>query len=113
MKNKDTIADCDTPLILKSGATDLRRQEKTLMNLVQQHYPDGMKNNVFYGFSNTSKTAIKLLKIKTDASVMLVKLKRDAPYPWPEYRENGGYTVTYSGEAKRDFFKQIGYQEGI
>ena len=113
MKSKKTINNYNCPLILKSGATDLRRQEKALTNLIEQKYPKGIKNNFIYGFSNKNNTAIKLLKTKPDTSIILIKLKRNKPYPWPEYMDNGSYIVTYTGEKKKIFLKKLGFKRVI
>jgi len=100
-------------LILKSGATDLRRQETALTKIIEQHYSGGVKNNVYYGFSNKNNTTIKLLKINPDTSTVLVKLKHNGRYSWPEYKEKGenGYTVTLTAGEKKDFLNSIGFQE--
>ena len=110
MKSKDTKTISDCTLILKSGATDLRRQERALTDIIEQHYPDGIKDNVYYGFSNKSKTTIKLLKNNPDTGTVLVKLKHNGRYSWPEYQEKGenGYTVTLTGVKKRDFLNKLG-----
>ena len=112
MKNKCNITDSDCPLILKSGATDLRRQERALTKIVEQNYSEGVKTNVLYGFSNKSNTTIKLLKINPDSSTMLIKLKRNIPYPWFEYEQKSmnGYTVTLAGEKKKEFLEKIDFK---
>lgn len=113
MKTKGTIAISDCPLILKSGSTDLRRQERALTKIIEQNYSEGVKENVIYGFSNKSNTTIKLLKINPDTSTMLIKLKRKIPYPWLEYEQKGmnGYTVTLDNKKKKDFFNKIDFKE--
>ena len=109
MKNKD--ANKDLLIVLKSGSTDLRRQEKKLVELIKNNYKDGIEHGVTYGFSNKKKTAIKLISLNQDGSVSMVKLKREKPYPWPEYQEKNkeGYVVSLEGEKKECFLKEIGY----
>jgi hypothetical protein len=99
------------PIILKSGATDLRRHESKLVELVNHNYKDGIKPGVTYGFSNKNRTAIKLVAVNRDASVSIVKLKRGKPYEWPEYHEKGqeGYVVELKGQTKQDFLDEIGF----
>jgi hypothetical protein len=100
----------DFPLILKSGATDLRRQEKTLIELVKQNYPDSLQHNTLYAFSNKNNNTIKILKVNYDTSTMLVKIKRKNPFSWPEYHAKGneGYTVELRDEKRKDFLETIG-----
>ena len=102
-------------IILKSGATDLRRQEKTLIELINNNYPDEIKPNVIYGFSNTNGNAIKLLKMNPEKSIKLLKIKGEGKYPWPEYQEKGkeGYTVSLSGKDKKKFLDLIGCPENL
>ena len=90
------------PIVLKSGSTDLRRQEKKLVELIKNNYKDGIKQGVTYGFSNKTNTAIKLIALNQDESVSMVKLKREKPYPWPEYQEKNkdGYVVSLEGKKK-------------
>jgi hypothetical protein len=111
MKAAKEEAGMGFPIILKSGATDLRRHESKLVELVKHNYQDGIKPGVTYGFSNKNKTAIKLLAVNPDASVSIVKLKREKPYVWPEYQEKGkeGYVVELEGEKKQAFLNEIGY----
>jgi hypothetical protein len=99
------------PLVLKSGATDLRRHESKLVEVVKNNYQDGIKTGVTYGFSNRHKTSIKLVAVNPDASISIVKLKREKPYIWPEYKEKGkeGYVVELAGEKKQAFLKEIGF----
>lgn len=108
MKNKNNKE--ETPIILKSGATDLRRQERTLTELAERNYLEGVKHGVLYAFSNKNNTTIKIVKVHTDESITLVKLKRNEPFPWPEYHKKGetGYTVPLTGEKKKEFLKLIG-----
>ena len=112
-KDKEVIKK-DIPIILKSGATDLRRQEKSLVKLVENNL-DGIKPNTLYGFSNKNNTAIKMIKINPDSSLTMIKLKRENPYPWPGYVEKGkeGYTVELNGEKKKEFLKGIGCPENL
>jgi hypothetical protein len=51
----------DYPIILKSGATDLGRQEKTLIELVKQNYRNGIHSNTLYAFSNKGNNSIKII----------------------------------------------------
>ena len=101
----------ELPILLKSGSTDLRRQEKSLTELIEKNYKGGMQLGRTYGFSNRKNTAIKFLVVNQDASVGLVKLKRTKPYPWPKYQEKGneGYVVALEGKKKRAFLKKVGY----
>jgi hypothetical protein len=100
----------DFPLILKSGATDLRRQEKTLCELVKHNYPNGIQHNTLYAFSNKNNNTIKILKVNPDTSTMLVKIKRKNQFSWPEYHAKGGesYTVELRDEKKKCFLETIG-----
>ena len=111
-KNKSTN---EHPLILKSGATDLRRQEKTLTELVQHNFSNGVTSNVLYGFSNRTNTSIKILKLSSDNSTLMIKIKRSKPYPWPEYKKKGeaGYVVELVGKDKKSFLKEIKCPESI
>ena len=112
-KNKEVI-EKDFPLILKSGATDLRRQEKSLVKLAENNL-DGIKLNTLYGFSNKNNTSIKMIKINTDSSLTMIKVKRKNPYPWPGYVEKGkeGYTVELNGVKRSEFLKGIGCPENL
>ena len=114
-KDKSVGKKNDTPIILKSGGTDLRRQEKTLTELVENNYPGGIKKNVPYGFANKTTTTIKLVIKNSDASTIMVKVKSDKPHPWPEYKEKGqeGYTVELNGDKKKEFLKGIGCPENL
>jgi hypothetical protein len=100
----------DFPLILKSGATDLRRQEKTLIELVKQNYRNGIQSNTLYAFSNKNNNTIKILKVNPDTSTMLVKIKGEKSFLWPEYHAKGdkGYTVELKDEKKKKFLETIG-----
>jgi hypothetical protein len=100
----------DYPILLKSGATDLRRQEKTLIELVKQNYRNGIQSNTLYAFSNKTNKAIKILKVNQDTSTILVKVKRENGFSWPEYhnKQEEGYTVELKDEKKKDFLKIIG-----
>jgi hypothetical protein len=113
MKNNKEAG--ERPIILKSGATDLRRQERTLTELAERNYPDGVKPGVLYAFSNKNNTAIKIVKVDADAGVSLLKLKRKEPYPWPEYHKKGeeGYTVALTGKKKKRFLRTIGCPEDL
>jgi len=98
------------PLILKSGSTDLRRQEKTLIKLVNDNYSEGIKENSIYGFCNSYCNTIKLMKINEINSVILMKIKFNKRLSWPEYKKKGenGYTVELTGDNKKKFLKDIG-----
>ena len=113
-KNVKEVNENGTSLVLKSGATDLRRQEKSLIKLAENNL-DGIKPNTLYGFSNKNNTAIKMIKINPDSSLTMIKVKRLNPYPWPGYVEKGkeGYTVELDGEKKREFLKGIGCPENL
>ena len=113
-KNTKDVNGNDTSLVLKSGATDLRRQEKSLVKLSENNL-DGIKPNTLYGFSNKKNTAIKMIKINPDSSITMIKVKRENPYPWPEYVEKGkeGYTVELNGEKKKEFLKEIKCPENL
>ena len=115
MKDAETKLSNEGRIILKSGSTDLRRQERTLIKLVANNYEEGMKKNNLYAFSNTFNNTIKILKINNDNSIAMIKLKRENPFPWPEYREKGeeGYTVELTGEKKQSFLKEIGCPENL
>ena len=115
MSNNKKKSDNESSLILKSGATDLRRQEKSLLELADRNYPEGLKANVLYAFSNKNNTSIKIVKKNSDSSTMLIKLKREKPYPWIEYKAKGtdGYTVELKGTNKKQFLREIEYPENI
>ena len=115
MKKKQENNITDYPVILKSGSSDLRRQEKTLIKLINSNYQEGIQNNNLYAFSNTANNAIKILKINNDNSIKILKLKRSEPFPWPEYKKKGeaGYTVELTGEKKKEFLKIIGCPENL
>ena len=104
------IKNDNNPLVLKSGSTDLRRQEKTLIKLVNDNYSEGIKGNTIYGFCNSYCNTIKLMKINENNSVILMKIKSDKGFSWPEYKEKGenGYTVELTGDNKNQFLKDIG-----
>ena len=110
-KMTSKVDDIELPIILKSGSTDLRRQEKKLVELIENNYKGGIQYGVTYGFSNRNNTAIKLIVLNKDASVSMVKLKREKPYEWPTYQEKDkeGYVVSLEGETKQVFLKEIGY----
>jgi len=105
----------DSPLILKSGASDLRRQEKTLVKLIADNYQGGIKKNNLYGFSNGTTNVIKILKINEDNNITMLKLKRGKPFPWPPYKEKGtdGYTITLVDEKKKMYLNEIGCPENL
>ena len=111
MRKKQEITKKANPIILKSGSTDLRRQEKKLVELIENNYKGGIEHGVTYGFSNKTKTAIKLIALNQDESVSMVKLKREKPYPWPEYQEKNkeGYVVSLVSKKKEAFLKEVGY----
>jgi ribosomal protein S1 len=81
-----------------------------LAELAAKNYLEGVKPGVLYAFSNKNNTAIKIVKVNQDKSMTLLKLKRNEPYPWPEYHKKGeeGYTVELNGEKKKEFLKIIG-----
>ena len=97
-------------IVIKSGATDLRRQERKLIELAEKCF-DGIEQNTLYAFSNKNNTAIK----SASNSVTMIKVKRDTPYPWTEFKEKGerGYAVELSGKSKKKFLKTIGCPEDI
>ena len=114
-KGKDKEADeKDSIAVLKSGATDLRRGEGKLLELADNNYSGGIKKYVLYAFSNKNRNTIKIVKVKEDSTIM-VKIKRNTPFSWPEYVEKGkeGYTVQLEGEEKRKFLKEIGCPEKL
>lgn len=104
-----------SPLVIKSGTTDLRRSERTLTELAEKNYSEGLKVDTLYAFSNKSKSTIKIVKLNNDASITMIKLKREKPYPWIAYKEKGtdGYTVELNGTEKRKFLKEIGCPENL
>ena len=97
-------------LIIKSGASDLRRQEKTLSSLIEHNIQEGIKTGVTYGFCNSSQNTIKLMKVEGNGDITLLKSKSHEPYEWPAYQEKGkdGYTVTLEGEEKKKFLDDNG-----
>jgi hypothetical protein len=113
MKTNKEIS--ENKIILKSGATDLRRQERTLTELAERNYLDGVKPGVLYAFSNKNNNAIKIVKVNSDTSISLLKLKGEEPYPWPEYHKKGekGYTVALTGKKKKQFLQIIGCPENL
>ena len=113
-KDKPVDSPVDKPIVIKSGATDLRRQERTLVLLAENNYPGGIKYDVLYAFSNKNRNTIKIVEVK-EYSTIMVKIKRNTPFPWPDYIEKGkeGYTVELTGEKKRKFLKEIGCPENL
>ena len=115
-KKPDTPIKPDTPempidqLVLKSGASDLRRQEKTLSSLIEHNLEEGVKKGVTYGFCNSSNNTIKLMKANENGSISLFKIKSPEPFEWPAFQEKGkeGYTVTLEGKEKEQFLKDKG-----
>jgi ATP-dependent 26S proteasome regulatory subunit len=105
----------ESPIILKSGATDLRRQEKTLAELADRNYEEGIKPGILYAFSNKTNTVVKLIRMNEDLSITLLKVKRSAPYPWPDYHKKGdpGYTVELTGEKRKQFLDIIGCPDDL
>ena len=103
-----------TKIIIKSGATDLRRQEQKLIELAEANYQGGVRENTLYAFSNKNNTTIKMIKVNSD-SITMIKVKSDKPYPWPGYVEKGkeGYTVELDGKKKSEFLKGIGCPENL
>ena len=113
-KDKPVDSPVDKPIIKKSGATDLRRQERTLVALAENNYAGGIKEDTLYAFSNKNRNTIKIVEVK-EGSTIMVKIKRKIPFPWPEYIERGkeGYTVELTGEEKKKFLKEIGCPENL
>ena len=107
-KKKSEEKDSGEVLILKSGATDLRRSENTLRELVMRNYPNGIEPNATYGFTNKSQNTIKLTKTYPDNTRMILKIKRDIPYDWFKYTEKGkeGYIVELRGKERDQFHKK-------
>ena len=97
-------------LVVKTGASDLRRQEKTLSSLINTHYEEGVKTDVTYAFCNSARNTIKLMTVDEKGDILLVKAKTGGQYQWPEYKEKGkeGYTLTLKGERKNQFLDTIG-----
>ena len=109
-------ADCnEIPLIIKSGATDLRRSGRTLLDLVANHYPEGVKLNTPYFFCNKSRTTIKMAEKLSGGNYITVIRNSDVPVEWLPYVEKGnmGYTVEYRGEDRSKFLKETGFPSDI
>ena len=109
MSTKKTDSkDSEDVLILKSGATDLRRNENTLGELVRRNYPKGIEPNATYAFANKSQTTIKITKTYPDNTVMILKVKRDKQFDWVDYVKKGeeGYIVELRGKDRDNFHKK-------
>jgi len=115
MNNNNKKYQSKSPIILKSGSTDLRRQEKSLIELVNNNYPDGIVRNTLYAFSNKKNTTLKIVKVNYDNSTIMIKFKREEPFSWIEYKEKGteGYTVELRGKEKEQFLEDIGLPENL
>ena len=96
------------PIILKSGATDLRRNEKSLISFIEVNLNGGVKTDTLYGFCNSKRDTLKLFKIEKNGDTMLLKTKTKSVYPWPDYKPKGeeGYTITLNGKDKTKFLKK-------
>ena len=117
MKKQQNEPEYNNKVILKSGSSDLRRGEKSLIKLIVNNYHEGFRINYLYAFINDDNTAIKLVKKNTDDTIALMKLKREKAftYPWPEYQPKGqeGYTKTLTDEEGSSFLKSIGCPENL
>ena len=116
-KTKDVVekdTHIDNPIVIKSGATDLRRGEGKLLELAEKNYSERIKEDTLYAFSNKNNNTVKIVKVKEDSTIM-VKIKRNTPFLWPEYVEKGkeGYTVELTGQEKKEFLREIGCPENL
>jgi hypothetical protein len=106
----------ETDLVIKSGATDLRRSEIALTHIVVNRMGQDMLTGNMYAFTNKNLTRIKVIQKKPDGISMFKKssenpIKKD----WPEYNPSteSGYTVKLSGKEKKQFLKDIGCPETL
>jgi hypothetical protein len=104
-----TNTNCIEPaLIIKSGATDLRRGATKLFNdnITKIGNP---KNGDVWAYANKPKTTVKLVMKKPDNTCM-VTVHYKQPVDWPEYQpsDKPGHTVTLQGNEKEKFLKDIG-----
>jgi hypothetical protein len=92
-------------LIIKSGATDLRRGVKRLFTDIITKINDPKKGNTI-AYANKPKTTVKLVQEKPKATVM-VTMHYKEPVEWPEYKypDEKNHTVTLTGNEKDKFLK--------
>ncbi|MDR1902482.1 MAG: IS66 family insertion sequence element accessory protein TnpB [Treponema sp.] len=102
-KNKKGI------IVLKPGATDLRREENALSTVVTEKMNMNARDGSFFIFAN--KKANKLKMIKADETgTNLYKKSKNVPVQWPEY---GQPIVILKGNDARNFLEYIGFPGSI
>jgi hypothetical protein len=99
----------NTVLIMKSGATDLRRGPKQLENVIQNRMGYDPSNGNMYGFANKPKKTLKIIQEKKDGTTLITRHLKE-PAEWPEYQppDKPGHTLTLSGQEKEDQLKKLG-----
>jgi hypothetical protein len=108
--NKLKTSDKQT-LLIKSGATDMRRNEKSLGKMLKERMCEEIKANSLYAFANKNVNIVKVVHYKEDGSVSLFKNHAESKIAeWPKYQEKGnaGYTIRLTGKEKNNFLKSIG-----
>jgi hypothetical protein len=95
-------------LILKSGATDLRRGAKKLGTDGRTKMGNPGDGNV-RAYANKPKTTLKFVQNKPEMMSM-VTMHYSNPIAWPEYQPPGqpGHTVILKGKEKDKFLTERG-----
>jgi hypothetical protein len=99
----------DQLLIMKSGATDLRRGAKELREITKERMAQDPSAGNMHAFANKPKTTIKILKNDDDGTIMVTKYL-NKPVEWPPYQPNDkpGHTITLSGKEKDEQLEKLG-----
>jgi hypothetical protein len=96
-------------LIIKNGATDCRRSEKALSEVVDQRMHMNSHSGDMYGFANSTQTIAKVIQ-HDETGAILYKKHSDTPFKWPQY--DSGVSVLEGSQAK-EFLADIGLPKEI
>jgi hypothetical protein len=101
----------ENPFILKSGATDLRRSGRTLLDFAAPNYKGGIKLNTAYFFCNNNQKTIKMAVKYANNDYYTAIRNNCTPFNWPEFVEKGndGYIIELKGDDRKVFLNETGF----
>jgi hypothetical protein len=103
-------------IIIKSGATDLRREEKALSKIITGNMEENILSCNMYAFANKTAKIVKVIKQNPDGSTTMYKKHSDNQIlQWPEFKEKNeaGHKITLKGDKRKEFLGKIGCPEDL